>query len=76
MTQRIQHHSSHVGYGDLRGDSVAVRVCESAKRAGLQGIPNPVHAEGETDEERALSLLHFMSREGIADLADGMGETT
>ena len=32
--------------------------------------------EGETDDERALSLLQFMDREGIADLADGNDRTT
>ena len=44
------------------------RVC---REYAIQFMP-----EGGTDEERALSLLQFMSREGIADLADGMGETT
>ncbi len=44
------------------------RVCKEFR---IQFTP-----EGSTDEERALSLLQFMNREGIADLADGMGETT
>jgi len=43
------------------------RVC---KEYGIQFTP-----EGGTDEQRALSLLQFMSREGIADLVDGMDET-
>ena len=44
------------------------RVC---KEYGIQFTP-----EGGSNEERALSLLQFMNRKGIADLADGMGETT
>ncbi len=43
------------------------RAC---KEYGIQFTP-----EGGTDEQRALSLLQFMSREGIADLVDGMDET-
>ena len=38
------------------------RVC---KEYGIQFTP-----VGGTDEQRALSLLQFMSREGIADLVD------
>ena len=30
--------------------------------------------KGGTDEGRALSLLHFVNREGIAGLADGRGD--
>ena len=43
------------------------RVC---KEYGIQFTP-----DRGTDEQRALSLLQFMSREGIADLVDGMDET-
>ncbi|MDE0191648.1 MAG: hypothetical protein OXQ90_09855 [Gammaproteobacteria bacterium] len=44
------------------------RVCQEYR---IQFMP-----EGETDDERALSLLQFMDREGIADLADGRDRTT
>lgn len=46
-------------------DLLNERVCKEYK---IQFTP-----EGETDEERALSLLQFMSREGVADIID---ETT
>ena len=44
------------------------RVCKEFR---IQFTP-----EGSTDEERAPSLLQFMNREGIADLADGIGVKT
>lgn len=49
-------------------DLLSERVCSEY---GIQFMP-----EGGTDDERALSLLRFMNREGIADLTDGMDETT
>ena len=44
------------------------RVCKTYR---VQFTP-----EGGTDEERSLSLLRFMRREGIADFTDGMDEAT